>query len=79
MGSECVVKIFHSFLKFWAYDEKSLDAGSAEYAKVEPHKVGSVPWKSSDPRVNIDVLKVEVPVNKASYVEGFKDGGSSSY
>ena len=56
-----------------AYDEKIADAGSAEYAKVKPRKVIGAMKVFSDPRFNIDVLKVEVPVN-VKYVEGFGDG-----
>ena len=53
--------------------KKIADAGSAEYAKVKPHKVIGAMKVFSDPRFNIDVLKVEVPVN-VKYVEGFGDG-----
>lgn len=47
--------------------------GSVEYAKVKPRKVIEAMKVFSDPRFNIDVLKVEVPVN-VKYVEGFADG-----
>jgi len=60
-------------LEILAYDEKIADASSAEYAKVKPHKVIGAMKVFSDPRFNIDVLKVEVPVN-VKYVEGFGDG-----
>ena len=63
----------HFFIEILAYDEKIADAGSAEYAKVKPHKVIGAMKVFSDPRFNIDVLKVEVPVN-VKYVEGFGDG-----
>ncbi|CXF61314.1 tagatose 1,6-diphosphate aldolase [Streptococcus pneumoniae] len=61
------------FLEILAYDEKIADAGSVEYAKVKPHKVIGAMKVFSDPRFNIDVLKVEVPVN-IKYVEGFAEG-----
>ena len=53
-------KTFHSSLKSWLTMKKIADAGSAEYAKVKPHKVISCHEVFSDPRFNIDVLKVEV-------------------
>ena len=73
IGSECAAEEIPFFLEILAYDEKIADAGSAEYAKVKPHKVIGAMKVFSDPRFNIDVLKVEVPVN-VKYVEGFGDG-----
>ncbi|HEM2411983.1 TPA: tagatose-bisphosphate aldolase, partial [Listeria monocytogenes] len=73
IGSECVAEDIPFFLEILAYDEKIADAGSAEYAKVKPHKVIGAMKVFSDPRFNIDVLKVEVPVN-VKYVEGFGEG-----
>lgn len=40
---------------------------------MKPRKVIEAMKVFSDPRFNIDVLKVEVPVN-VKYVEGFADG-----
>ena len=73
VGSECVAEDIPFFLEILAYDEKITDASSAEYAKVKPQKVIGAMKVFSDPRFNIDVLKVEVPVN-VKYVEGFGDG-----
>lgn len=73
VGSECVAEDIPFFLEILAYDEKIADAGSAEYAKVKPRKVIEAMKVFSDPRFNIDVLKVEVPVN-VKYVEGFGNG-----
>ncbi|MCW1087655.1 tagatose-bisphosphate aldolase [Streptococcus anginosus] len=73
VGSECVAEDIPFFLEILAYDEKIADASSAEYAKVKPHKVIEAMKVFSDSRFNIDVLKVEVPVN-VKYVEGFGDG-----
>ena len=73
IGSECVAEDIPFFLEILAYDEKIADAGSVEYAKVKPHKVIGAMKVFSDPRFNIDVLKVEVPVN-IKYVEGFAEG-----
>ena len=73
IGSECVAEDIPFFLEILAYDEKIADASSVEYAKVKPRKVIEAMKVFSDPRFNIDVLKVEVPVN-VKYVEGFGDG-----
>ena len=73
VGSECVAEDIPFFLEILAYDEKITDASSAEYAKVKPQKVIGAMKVFSDLRFNIDVLKVEVPVN-VKYVEGFGDG-----
>ncbi|KAA9303436.1 tagatose-bisphosphate aldolase [Streptococcus anginosus] len=73
VGSECVAEDIPFFLEILAYDEKIADASSSEYAKVKPRKVIEAMKVFSDSRFNIDVLKVEVPVN-VKYVEGFGDG-----
>ena len=48
---------------------------SSEYAKVKPHKVVEMMREFSKPRYQVDVLKVEVPVNM-NFVEGFGDKGN---
>lgn len=73
VGSECVAEDIPFFLEILAYDETIADASSAEYAKVKPRKVIEAMKVFSDSRFNIDVLKVEVPVN-VKYVEGIGDG-----
>lgn len=73
VGSECVAEDIPFFLEILAYDETIADASSAEYAKVKPRKVIEAMKVFSDSRFNIDVLKVEVPVN-VKYVESFGDG-----
>lgn len=73
IGSECVAEDIPFFLEILAYDEKITDASSVEYAKVKPRKVIEAMKVFSDARFNIDVLKVEVPVN-VKYVEGFAEG-----
>lgn len=70
IGSECVAEDIPFYLEILAYDEKISDASSLEYAKAKPRKVIEAMKVFSDPRFNIDVLKVEVPVNM-NYVEGF--------
>lgn len=70
IGSECVAEGLPFFLELVSYDAKITDAASKEYAKVKPHKVNDMMKEFSDPRYNVDVLKVEVPVNM-KFVEGF--------
>lgn len=70
IGSECVAEGIPFFLELVSYDAKITDAASKEYAKVKPHKVNDMMKEFSDPRYNVDVLKVEVPVNM-KFVEGF--------
>ncbi|WP_159564895.1 tagatose-bisphosphate aldolase [Streptococcus halichoeri] len=70
IGSECVAEDIPFYLEILSYDETIADAGSLAYAKVKPRKVIEAMKVFSEPRFNIDVLKVEVPVNM-HYVEGF--------
>lgn len=56
-----------------SYDEKITDSSGIEYANIKPRKVIEAMKVFSNPRFNIDVLKVEVPVNM-DYVEGFAQG-----
>ncbi|MEY8463206.1 tagatose-bisphosphate aldolase [Streptococcus merionis] len=74
VGSECVAEDIPYFLEILTYDASDSDVKGEEYAKIKPHKVIEAMKLFSDSRYNVDVLKVEVPVNMA-YVEGFtKDG-----
>ena len=75
IGSECVAEEIPFFLEILAYDETIADAGSVEYAKVKPRKVIEAMKVFSAPHFNIDVLKVEVPVN-VKYVEALAMGKS---
>ncbi|UXR49398.1 tagatose-bisphosphate aldolase [Staphylococcus simulans] len=70
VGAECVAEGLPLFLEIVSYDANNADSGSEEYAKVKAHKVNEAMKKFSEPRFNVDVLKVEVPVNM-NYVEGF--------
>lgn len=72
IGSECVAEGIPFFLELVSYDANIADASSKEYAQVKPHKVNDMMKVFSDPRYNVDVLKVEVPVNM-KFVEGFGD------
>lgn len=70
VGNECKALNLPFFLEIVSYDTKITDAKSKEYAKIKPHKVNEAIKAFSDPRYNIDVLKLEVPVNM-NFVEGF--------
>ncbi len=73
IGAECVAEDIPFFLEILSYDCKNEDNSSVEYAKVKPRKVIEAMKVFSDPRYNVDVLKVEVPVNM-KFVEGFAEG-----
>ena len=73
VGAECVAEDIPFFLEILSYDCKIDDNSTAEYAKVKPRKVIEAMKVFSDPRYNVDVLKVEVPINM-KFVEGFSDG-----
>jgi len=73
VGAECVAEDIPFFLEILSYDCKIDDNSTAEYAKVKPRKVIEAMKEFSNPRYNVDVLKVEVPVNM-KFVEGFADG-----
>lgn len=70
IGSECMGEDIPFFLEIVTYDSKITDAKSKEYAKVKPIKVIESMKLFSEDRYNVDVLKVEVPVNMA-FVEGY--------
>ncbi|MBB2480044.1 tagatose-bisphosphate aldolase [Bacillus sp. APMAM] len=70
IGSECAAEDIPFFLELVSYDSKIEDVKSKEYAKVKPHKVNDMMVEFSKPKYNVDVLKVEVPVNM-DYVEGY--------
>lgn len=70
VGDECVAEDIPFFVELVTYDDSIGDVKSAEYAKVKPHKVIEAMKEFSKPKYNIDVLKVEVPIN-LDYVEGF--------
>ncbi|PKE52622.1 tagatose-bisphosphate aldolase [Macrococcoides caseolyticum] len=73
IGSECKAEDIPFFLEILTYDDKIQDNGSVEFAKVKPQKVNEAMKVFSHNRFNVDVLKVEVPVNM-NYVEGFGTG-----
>lgn len=70
IGSECLAEEIPFFLEILTYDHQMDDVKSKEYAAVKPRKVNEAMKEFSKERYNVDVLKVEVPVNM-EFVEGF--------
>ncbi|MCJ0552887.1 tagatose-bisphosphate aldolase [Enterococcus cecorum] len=73
IGSECAAEEMPFYLELLSYDANNADNGSKEFAKVKPHKVIEMMKEFSKPRYQVDVLKVEVPVNM-KYMEDFAEG-----
>lgn len=71
IASECKAEDMPFFLELVSYDANVTD--EKEYASLKPRKVIEAMKIYSEPRFNVDVLKVEVPVNM-KYVEGFAEG-----
>jgi len=69
IGAECEYEEIPFFLEFVVYDPKGGDEKGLEYAKIKPAAVIGSMKEFSKPQYNVDVLKVEVPIN-AHYVEG---------
>jgi tagatose 1,6-diphosphate aldolase len=69
IGAECQTYEIPFFLEFVGYDPKGGDEKGLEYAKAKPEIVKKSMEEFSKPQYNVDVLKVEVPIN-AEYVEG---------
>jgi tagatose 1,6-diphosphate aldolase len=72
VGSECLGEDIPHYLEILTYDANIEDTKSPEYAKVKPHKVNEAIKEFSKPQYNVDVLKVETPVNM-NFVEGFSE------
>lgn len=73
IGSECLAEDIPFYLELLSYDGSNGDTGSLEYAKKKPVKVIKMMKEFSKARYNVDVLKVEIPVNMA-FVEGIAEG-----
>ena len=69
VGAECEAQEIPFFLEFVGYDPKGGDEKGFEYAKQKPDIVIKSMEEFGKPQYNVDVLKVEVPVNTA-YVLG---------
>ena len=69
IGAECEFHQIPFFLEFVGYDPAGGDEKGLEYAKKKPDVVIGSMEEFGKPQYNVDVLKVEVPVN-AEFVEG---------
>lgn len=69
IGAECEYHQIPFFLEFVGYDPKGGDEKGLEFAKLKPEIVSRSMQEFSKAHYNVDVLKVEVPIN-AEYVEG---------
>src|ERR1700733_1322821 len=69
IGAECEFYQIPFFLEFVGYDPKGGNEKGLEYAKIKPKVVIGAMKEFSKPQYQVDVLKVEVPVN-AEFVEG---------
>lgn len=76
IGSECAAEDIPFFLEIVTYDAENADVKGKEYAKIKPRKVNEAMKEFSKERYNVDVLKVEIPVNM-DFVEGY--GGEVVY
>jgi tagatose 1,6-diphosphate aldolase len=69
IGDECRSVGLPFFLEFVGYDENGGDEKGFEYAKKKPEVVIESMKEFSKDRYNVDVLKVEIPIN-LTYAEG---------
>ncbi len=71
IGDECLAHDIPFFLEFVGYDAEGGDEKSLAYAKKKPSIVSGCMAEFGKARYNVDVLKVEVPI-EMTYVEGTK-------
>jgi tagatose 1,6-diphosphate aldolase len=71
IGDECVAHDIPFFLELVGYDADGGDEKSLAYAKMKPDVVSGSMAEFGKARYNVDVLKVEVPI-EMSFVEGTK-------
>ncbi len=71
IGSECADQDIPFFFEFVGYDPAGGDVDSLEYAKKKPEIVAKSMQEFSKPQYQVDVLKVEIPVNM-KFTEGAK-------
>jgi tagatose 1,6-diphosphate aldolase len=69
IGAECEFHQIPFFLEFVGYDPKGGNEKGLEFAQIKPKVVIGSMKEFTKPQYQVDVLKVEVPVN-AEFVEG---------
>ncbi len=72
IGDECMAHDIPFFLEFVGYDAEGGDEKSLAYAKKKPLIVSGAMAEFGKERYNVDVLKVEVPIEMSYVVEGTK-------
>jgi tagatose 1,6-diphosphate aldolase len=79
IGDECDANQIPYFLEFVGYDPEGGDEKGLEYARKKPEIVMKSMEEFSKPQYNVDILKVEVPINM-KFVEGTEAfGGTAAY
>ncbi len=71
IGAECADRDVPYFLEFVGYDPNEGDVNTLEYAKKKPEIVAKSMQEFSKLQYQVDVLKVEIPVNM-KFTEGTK-------
>ena len=71
IGDECLAHDIPFFLEFVGYDVSGVGEKSVAYAKLKPSVVSGAMAEFGKERYNVDVLKVEVPI-EMTFVEGTK-------
>jgi len=69
IGAECEYHQIPFFFEIVVYDPKGGDEKSLEFAKIKPDAVIGSMKEFAKPQYNVDMLKVEVPINDV-YCEG---------
>jgi len=69
IGAECADRDVPYFLEFVGYDPAEGDVNTLEYAKKKPEIVAKSMEEFSKPEYQVDILKVEIPVNM-KFTEG---------
>ncbi len=69
IGAECADNDIPFFLEFVGYDPAGGDEKGLEFARKKPDVVIGAMTEFSKPQYQVDILKVEVPIN-AEFVEG---------
>jgi tagatose 1,6-diphosphate aldolase len=79
VGDECAALDLPFFLEPLAYDTRYPEK-SYEFARLKPHYVSALMEEFSKERYNVDILKVEIPLN-STYLAGSRayQGGEVAY
>jgi tagatose 1,6-diphosphate aldolase len=79
VGSECAALDVPFFLEPLAYDD-NYDIQGLEFARLKPRYVSAIMEEFSKSRYEVDMLKVEIPINMA-YLAGSRayKGGETAY